>query len=175
MTAGPHAAYYYDIVLYETVTHARSDAATVPLDFLSPIHKASRQIGLYLDAPCGQAGLTPGEAHLLSYLGSYGPCPISELHRVFGTKRSTLTSMLDRLSARGLVTREVDPEDRRSFLVGLTREGKVLARWIRSMVEDLEARIRARVSREEMKSFRSVMAAIAEVTRVEVRTTEKRP
>lgn len=145
----------------------------MPLDFLSPIHKASRQIGLYLEAPCGRAGLAPGEAHLLSYLERYGPCPISELHRVFGTKRSTLTSMLDRLAARALLTREVDPEDRRSFLIGLTREGRVLARSIQGMVEDLEARIRARVGREEIRGFRSVMAAIAEVTRVEVRTREK--
>ncbi len=145
----------------------------MPLDFLSPIHQASRQIGLHLAAPCGQAGLAPGEAHLLSYLGSYGPCPISELHRVFGTKRSTLTSMLDRLSARELVTREVDPADRRSVLVGLTREGRSLARRVQGMVEDLEARIRARVSREEMKGFRAVMTAIAGVTRVEVRSMEK--
>ncbi|KIC14250.1 MarR family winged helix-turn-helix transcriptional regulator [Leisingera sp. ANG-Vp] len=38
----------------------------------------------------------------------------------------TMTNRLDRLEADGLVKREVNPEDSRSFLVGLTEEGFAL-------------------------------------------------
>ena len=99
----------------------------MPLQFLSPIHKASRQISIYLERATIELGVSAGEGHLLSYLRTYAPCPLSELERVFGHKRSTLTSMLDRLSDRALLTRHVNPDDRRSFTLELTPEGRKLA------------------------------------------------
>jgi DNA-binding MarR family transcriptional regulator len=139
------------------------------LDFLSPLHKATRQIGLHLQGPCLKLGVSPGEGHLIAYLKSYGPCPIGELHRVFGTKRSTLTSMLDRLSDQGLIDRRMRPEDRRSVLVELTRRGRRLAVRIEERIEALETEIGARVGSEELRGFRLVMSAIAEATGIEVR------
>jgi len=142
------------------------------LQFLSLIHKATRQIGLRLETPCAELGLDPGEGHLISYLQSYGPCPIAELHRVLGYKPSTLTSVLDRLSAQGLLRRLPHPRDRRSFLIELTREGRSVAAAIQRMLEALEARIRSRVGRAEIAGFRAVMSAIDQVTGVEVRARE---
>lgn len=141
------------------------------LQFLSPIHKATRQIGLRLEPPCAELGLGSGEGHLISYLHSYGPCPIAELHRVLGYKPSTLTSVLDRLSAQGFLRRLPHPEDRRSFLIELTREGRSAAAAIQRMLEALEARIRSRVGRAEIAGFRAVMSAIDQVTGVEVRAS----
>ena len=93
------------------------------LEFLSPLHRASRQISIYLEAHTRALGVSPGEGHLLTYLGGYAPASVVELVRVFGMKQSTLTSMLDRLERAGLVRREVNPADRRSFLIHLTRAG----------------------------------------------------
>lgn len=116
-----------------------------------------------------ELGLTPGECHLLSYLYSYSPCAIAELVRVFGLKKSTLTSMLNRLDARGLMVRELNPNDRRSFLIGLTTEGRKLARRVNQPVEALEKDIANRISDQDLEGFKGVMAAIAEITAVEVR------
>lgn len=143
------------------------------LTFLSPLHRATRQVSLHLQEPCAELGLSTGEAHLVSYLRSYGPCPITELSRVFGTKPSTLTSMLDRLSDRGLVRREPHPEDRRSFLVELTPGGRDASVAIQRVVRSLEARIRARVGSKEIAGFQAVMSSIAEVTQIQVRPPHK--
>jgi DNA-binding MarR family transcriptional regulator len=145
------------------------------LEFLSPLHRATRQIGLHLEGPCAELGVSTGEGHLVAYLRSYGPCSIGELRRVFGTKRSTLTSMLDRLSRQGVVIRRTDESDRRSFQVELTRSGHRLATRIERRVEALEAEIRTRVGREDRRGFEAVMSAIAEATRVVVRPPEKPP
>jgi DNA-binding MarR family transcriptional regulator len=142
-----------------------------PLVFLSPIHKATRQIGIHLSGRMADLGLAGSEGHLLSYLGSYAPVPISELARVFGLKKSTLTSMLDRLEERGLLRRELHPEDRRSFLVHLTRQGRGLAGKVRRCVDDLETEVRAGIRSEDLNGFRRVMESIAEVTQVEVKPT----
>ena len=91
--------------------------AVKPLLFLSPLHRASRQIGIHLSDRMAPLGLQGLEGHLLSFLRSYEPAAIAEISRIFGARKSTLTSILDRLESRGLVRREVHPGDRRSFLV----------------------------------------------------------
>lgn len=145
----------------------------MPLHFLSPIHKAIRQITLHLDERMSGVPVTPQEGHLLAYLLAYAPCPVSELVRVFGLKRSTLTSMLDRLEGRGILVRSVNPADRRSFLVELSSGGRKLAREVSEMVNELERQIDRRVAPGDKRGFDAVMGAIAEVTGVEVRRRQQ--
>jgi DNA-binding MarR family transcriptional regulator len=147
----------------------RTTRSRRPLSFLSPIHKATRQVAVYLEQSHARWGIATAEGHLLAYLLSYGPCPIAELRRVFGHKKSTLTSMLDRLVDRGLAVRELHPEDRRSFLIGLTPAGRRTARQVRSAVEALEREIARRIDEDDLAGFRRVMDAIAAVTAVELR------
>jgi DNA-binding MarR family transcriptional regulator len=144
----------------------------MPLQFLSPIHKASRQISIYLERATIELGVSPAEGHLLSYLRTYAPCPLSELERVFGHKRSTLTSMLDRLSDRGLLTRHVNPDDRRSFTIELTPDGRKLAGKLQKLLEGFEQSLKERISDKQMAGFHAVMEAIADVTDVRVRERE---
>jgi DNA-binding MarR family transcriptional regulator len=114
--------------------------------------------------------LQNAEAHLLSFLRSYAPSAISELARVFGFRKSTLTSLLDRLECRGLIVRRPNPRDRRSLLVDLTDQGRRLAAEVQRPVEELEREIRAAVTEEDLGGFRRVLEAIGEVTCVHVRT-----
>ena len=106
---------------------------------IADIQRATHLIGLHLER--AELGVTQAEAHLLAHLHG-GEATVGELHRAFGHKRSTLTSVLDRLESRGYVTREVNPDDRRSFVVALTREGGRVARRVTRVLDDLERVIR---------------------------------
>ena len=139
------------------------------LEFLSPLHKASRQISMYLEASTREVGVSPLEGHLLTYLRKYAPAPIGELVRVFGIKRSTFTSLLDRLEEAGLVRREINRDDRRSFLIHITGEGRQLTERLNRVLETLEARMRERVSPGNVKGFHAVMGAVDDITRVRLR------
>jgi DNA-binding MarR family transcriptional regulator len=139
------------------------------LDFLSPLHKASRQLSVYLETRIGEQGLSPSEGHVLSYLRGYGPAPVGELVRVFGIKQSTLTSMLDRLEQAGLVRRELNPDDRRSFLVHLSDDGAALTKRTNRILQKLEDEIRGRVSARDVKGFQAVMEAVEAITQVRLR------
>ena len=141
--------------------------------FLSPIHKASRQITIYLERATAELGVSPVEGHLLSYLKTYSPCPVSEIERVFGHKPSTLTSILDRLAERNLVTRQINASDRRSFTIELTSEGRKLAGKIQKTLEAFEQRLQNCITEKEIAGFRAVMEAIAEVTDVNLKEKEK--
>jgi len=139
------------------------------LQFLSPLHKASRQITVFLEARTRALGVSPDEGHLITYLRTYAPAPVGELVRVFGIKQSTLTSMLDRLERAGWLRRQVNPADGRSFLVHVTGRGVELADALNGVLRAMEDEIRSRVGDGEMDGFRAVMAAVEEVTRVRLR------
>lgn len=139
------------------------------LTFLSPLHKASRQLAVYIEQRNQASGLSTPDGHLLTYLRRFAPVPVGELIRVFGFKQSTFTSMLDRLERPGLIRREMNAQDRRSFLIHITDDGKQLADSITRRLVDIEKEISAKVSQQEVKGFQAVMAAIEEVTQVQLR------
>src|SRR5258706_2902398 len=92
------------------------------LNLVPPIHRATHRIGLYL-ASLGEYSLSQGEAHIMALLATSGPTTIAELHRGLAHKRSTLTSILDRLVARRWVTPNLGTTDRRTFGVATTTPG----------------------------------------------------
>jgi DNA-binding MarR family transcriptional regulator len=139
-----------------------------PLRFLSPLHKATRQVTVWFEEQMKGTGLIPQEGHLLSYLRSYAPCPVGEIVSVFDLRGSTATSVLDRLENRGLIHRRMNPEDRRSFLVDLTDDGRATAERMQVFVDRFEAAVARRVSKKDEDGFRAVMAAIADVTKVKL-------
>ncbi|MFH0881729.1 MAG: MarR family transcriptional regulator [bacterium] len=138
----------------------------MPHPFLASIHRAWRHIGRHLEQEGLPLGVSGTEAHLLSYLTVYGPCPVGQLAEAFGIKPSTLTSILKRLEKAKAVMRRVDPKDRRSFLLELTPEGSLIAEQIHRRLEEFEEEIRIRTSEEEVEGFVSVMVAVNEVTRI---------
>lgn len=133
----------------------------MPLRLIPSIHRATHQIALYLDR-LENLGVTQAEAHILAHLASSGDSTVADLHRAFGHKRSTLTSILDRLAARELVTREVSETDRRSFVVSLTRSGQPIAATVLDRLSTLEWRALASVPKEAMTNLLAALARIEE-------------
>jgi DNA-binding MarR family transcriptional regulator len=131
----------------------------MPLRFVHPVHRATHRIGLYLDA-LHEPGLTQGEAHILALLANRSPAKVGDLHRGLAHKRSTLTSILDRLAKRSLITRRVGKVDRRTFLIGLTAKGRRLARRVSRHLSDLETRVARRVTAADIKGFNSIATAL---------------
>ena len=118
-------------------------------------------------------GVEPSEGHLLSYVTLYGPCPVSQLSKVFGHKPSTLTSILDRLEARDLLRRQPNPEDRRSVLVSTSKAGAKIATELRQMLEDMEEQIYEKISARDFAGFQAVMKAIADLTQVDLTAADE--
>ena len=123
------------------------------------IHRATHRIGLDL-ASLDDYSLSQGEAHILALLAMSGPTTIAELHRGLAHKRSTLTSILDRLVARGFVTRSVGAADRRTFVVATTTRGRTVARAVLRHLADLERAVKARVTAADLRAFLKVIAAV---------------
>jgi len=131
----------------------------MPLNFVQPVHRATHRIGIYLSAlPRGQ--LTQGEAHILALLARSRSAKVTELHRGLAHKRSTLTSILDRLAERVLIERTVGESDRRTFIVTLTRKGARIAHQVNRHLSVLEQAVARRVTAIDIRGFSKVIAAL---------------
>ena len=97
-------------------------------------------IGLFLDARLAGKVSQP-EALILMHLATHRAATINALHRTFGHRRSTLTSVLDRLEAKGFVRRRQGETDRRSVEVALTAGGLRIAAQIERAFSALRAEL----------------------------------
>jgi DNA-binding MarR family transcriptional regulator len=96
----------------------------------------------------------------MALLATSAPATIAQLHRGLAHKRSTLTSILDRLAERGLITRQVGAEDRRTFVITPTVKGAQIAKRVHRHLTELEDAVGRRVSADDVKSFLKVVAAV---------------
>jgi DNA-binding MarR family transcriptional regulator len=58
---------------------------------------------------------------LLSFKGQSSP---GQAAASFGVPKANVTSIIDRLVEKGLISRQENPDDRRSYILSLTQEGR---------------------------------------------------
>ncbi len=90
------------------------------------------------------SGLTPTQLSALANIDEYGPLRLTALAAREAIAPPTASRAVDGLVAQGLVTREPDPEDARSTILRVSRQGdEFLAGWRQSRDALLAARLAA--------------------------------
>jgi DNA-binding MarR family transcriptional regulator len=103
-------------------------------------------------------GLTVAQAPVLVMLREAGrPVMITEVARRLLLETPSVTTMVDRLTERGLVERVKDPKDRRKTLVALTRKGKRLVETIREPGRQLEEEMFGALEPGERESLKTLL------------------
>ena len=126
------------------------------------LEHATHALGLWVERTFRDVVLTQAEAHVLAYLARHPNAAINDLHTSFGHKRSTLTSILDRLEAHGWVRRRPHPTSRRLVAVELTEAGWAIGERVSGALHTIEERIRATVGGATIDDFLAVIHALEE-------------
>ena len=132
------------------------------LRIIPAVHRAVHRLAVHI-AALRRLRVTQGEAHILAHLADTGPATVAQLHRAFAHRRSTLTSILDRLAARGLVRRDASERDRRTFVVSLTASGTTLGAETLRELRRIERQTRAQVTVADLHGFEQVTRALERV------------
>lgn len=133
-----------------------------PLRLIPGVHRAAHRISVYLDRDANLP-ISQAEAHILTQLIAAGDSTVAQLHAAFGHRRSTLTSILDRLEERKFITRRSSLSDRRTFVVALTAAGRKWALRALAALTYLEDQVAAVVTAADLKGFEAVVEALARV------------
>ena len=126
------------------------------------LERATHAVALWVERTFSDLRLTQAEAHVLAFLADHAPCSINDLHRGFGHKRSTLTSLLDRLEGRGWIERAAHPTSRRLVLVRLTEPGREVAERVSAALRDLEGRVLGHIRSGDDAAFTRVLTSLEE-------------
>jgi len=97
------------------------------------------------------SGLTPSEISVLFTVVRGGPLGLSELAELESLNATMLSRITSQLSARALIVRSPDPDDRRSVIVAATAAGR---------------RMRERIHRERERALSEHIDGLSEDERV---------
>jgi MarR family transcriptional regulator, organic hydroperoxide resistance regulator len=78
-----------------------------------------------------------------------------------GLDKTTLTSLLDRLEAGGLIIRSLDPHDRRARIPELTDAGRRIQAAVTRARDRAEAELLSAFSKDEQRMLRALLTRLA--------------
>ncbi|WP_405885335.1 MarR family winged helix-turn-helix transcriptional regulator [Streptomyces sp. NBC_01136] len=109
--------------------------------------------------------LTPPQFAVLQVLDERGSLDQKSLGALAAVDRSTLTPLLDRLLARGLITKSTDPNNRRRQLITLTPAGHDRAALGRQQAQDTSRWIEDLLGSERLATLTVLLKELGDAGR----------
>jgi DNA-binding MarR family transcriptional regulator len=138
----------------------RPDLSITELGVTGRLSRLGQHMADRDDAVFGRFGVSRGEVGLLSALRISGPAhqlSPTQLGRGLMLSSAGVTSRLDRLERRGLVTRLPDPADRRGIIVELTDAGLALVDEAVAAKTQADRQLLARMDPADVESLQRLL------------------
>jgi MarR family 2-MHQ and catechol resistance regulon transcriptional repressor len=117
-----------------------SESGTTAPKLWVVLARAQRALANYVEQSISGEGLGLSDFMVLEVLLHKGPTTISEIGQLVLLANASMTSAVDRLEQKSLVSRETAPNDRRVRIVTLTKQGRAfISHLYKRHVADLEA------------------------------------
>jgi DNA-binding MarR family transcriptional regulator len=113
----------------------------------------------HLDAVLRPSGVTALQYTALSVLERRPTMSAADLARASFVRAQSASDLVGALERRGLITRKVDPDNRRRMLITLTDEGRRFLADYDPVVEQLEQRMLHDLDEEERATLRRSLDA----------------
>lgn len=101
--------------------------------------------------------VTPIQAMVLFLLQKRDGASLTELSQGLMLENPTVTGLTDRLEKLGYVKRADHPNDRRVYLIHLTKKGEAVAKRALPIVKKLNEQIKEGYSKGEIEDFKKVL------------------
>jgi MarR family transcriptional regulator, transcriptional regulator for hemolysin len=131
-------------------------------EFAFLLNDVARMLRTYADQRAAQFGVTRAQWVVLVRLDRFEGLKQSELAEMLDLQAITLTRLLDRLCAGGLIERRPDPNDRRANRLYLTAAARPLLERLGDLGEALMATALAGVDRDSVERMVAQLAIVKE-------------
>ncbi len=105
------------------------------------LYAASNQVTRLARPALDRLGLTYPQYLVMLVLWEHAPCTVGEIGTRLMLDSGTLTPLLKRMEANGLITRTRDPGDERCVRIALSAAGRALKRRAGKVPEQMRCRI----------------------------------
>ena len=131
----------------------------------STIHRVltgSHRVSEHLNSACERAGVSLPLARAFEFLAAAeGSVTPTELSRELGRSPAATSELVKRLVNSKQITADVDPNDRRSFRLALTRAGRVKWKQVSPLLRDAEAFIERSYGKRRLKQLAGEVEELA--------------
>ena len=133
-------------------------------DLVAAVLTASRAlVGVAAASLAGVEGtVSLAQFRMLVMLDSYGETSLNRLADALGVTSASALPMVERLTSAGLVTREVDPANRREVVLSLSRSGAELVWRVTDRRRAAVARIVRKMPGERREDLIAALTAFAD-------------
>lgn len=114
---------------------------------------------------------TPTQCHILTELGRSGPQAMTELGQRLLLEKSWVSRAIDGLVELELVSKEPNPADARSWIVGLTGPGKRRVRELNATLDGHAGQLLASLSERDRESVNRSLLLLLKVLRTDKSAT----
>ena len=105
-------------------------------------------------------GLTIGQPKILDYLKDHNGSSQKDIAKACFLEAGSLTTILNHMEEKGLITRQILNGDRRTYHIFMTEEGKKKKQLIDSIFTDIENNALTDITKEELEMFMNVCQKI---------------
>ncbi|HEY3644815.1 MAG TPA: MarR family transcriptional regulator [Gammaproteobacteria bacterium] len=137
-------------------------------DIFMDLRRIMRAMDVHSRKLAGSHGLTGPQMLCLREITSHGSLTTGALARAVALSPATLTGILDRLEARGLVSRERRPEDKRRVLVSLTAMGRQMSQELPSPLQERFSDRMTELSIDDQTAIRMALGSVARMMESDV-------
>lgn len=140
---------------------AAADTSRPDLTWL--LHRAAQNMRAAFDEAARAHGLAGARDWMVLSALDSGPRQTQlALAQSLGLDKTTMTSLLDRMEERGLVTRCTDSHDRRARIPGLTEDGRRIQAEVAFARDRVEACMLAAFTPQEQHQLRTLLSRLAD-------------
>lgn len=152
---------------YAAADSVAADACPEPVNAGSPdltwlLHRAAQHMRTALDEAARAHGLaTARDWIVLAALSTGSRQTQLSLANSLGLDKTTMTSLLDRMEARGFITRSFDRHDRRARIPELTEAGRQVQAAVTRARDRVETDLLRTFSEAEQRQLRGLLTRLA--------------
>lgn len=132
-------------------------------DSASKIRKLGEQINKFIICELnkkGLRGIVTSHGSILLQLFKHEQLQMGQMAELIGKDRSTVTTLISKLSSHGYVNISKDKTDKRLMLVSITPKGKKLEPIINQISKDLFSKMYSDISEKERDDFYNTLQKI---------------
>jgi len=124
------------------------------------LSKANQAAARFLSEKLTPSGVTAVQGVVLNFLSEEDEITSRQLGERTKLDSATLTGILDRLEAMGLIERRPHPADRRAISICLTKNGKKVAGDVRRTIQTANRELLSRFGLQEERGLKTMLKRI---------------
>ena len=141
-------------------SHAEDEAA-IPALLRGARGSYAAAIGVQL-AAAGFDDLPRNGGFVLGGMANFGGSA-GDMIRALGVSKQAASQLIDTLVLRGYLAREVNTQDRRRMVIGLTERGRAAAKAVRAGIEEIDGELAKMISPAQLEGLRAGLEALAKI------------